>query len=125
MCLVYVDDIIIASNNDSEVDTLKNQLKSYFKLRDLGSLKYLLGLEIARSSKGIHVCQRKYALDLLYETGQLGCKPSSIRMDPHLKFSKDNGGDLVNAEDDRRLIGRLVYLHITRPDITFAVNKLS
>ncbi|KAG7599135.1 GAG-pre-integrase domain [Arabidopsis suecica] len=123
--LVYVDDIIIASNNDSEVDILKTQLKSYFKLRDLGPLKYFLGLEIARSSEGIHICQRKYALDLLDETGLLGCKPSSIPMDPHVKFSKDTGGDLVDAESYRRLIGRLMYLQITRPDITFAVNKLS
>lgn len=59
------------------------------------------------------------------ETGYLGCKPSSIPMDPHVKFSKDSGGDLVDAESYRRLIGRLMYLQITRPYITFAVNKLS
>lgn len=82
-------------------------------------------MEIARSSTGIHVCQRKYALDLLDETGLLGCRPSSIPMDPHIKFSKDSGGDLVDAEPYRRLIGKLMYLQITRPDITFAVNKLS
>lgn len=54
--LIYVDDIIIASNNDFAVDTLKTQLKSNFKLRDLGPLKCFLGLEIARSSAGIHIC---------------------------------------------------------------------
>ncbi|KAG7560507.1 Retrotransposon gag domain [Arabidopsis thaliana x Arabidopsis arenosa] len=123
--LVYVDDIIISSNNDSEVDLLKSQLKSFFKLRDLGALKYFLGLEIARSAEGIHICQRKYALDLLDSAGLLGCKPSSIPMDPHVKFAKDRGGELVDAEAYRRLIGKLMYLQITRPDITFAVNKLS
>lgn len=66
--IVYVDDIIICSNNDSEVALLKSQLKNHFKLRDLGPLKYFLGLEIARSTDGIHVCQRKYALDLLADT---------------------------------------------------------
>lgn len=54
--LVYADDIIISSNSDSEVDKLKSQLKSHFKLRDLGPLKYFLRLEIARSTERIHVC---------------------------------------------------------------------
>ncbi|XP_020876468.1 uncharacterized protein LOC110227224 [Arabidopsis lyrata subsp. lyrata] len=123
--LVYVDDILIASNTDAEVDTLKQQLQSAFKLRDLGPLKYFLGLEIAKSASGIIICQRKYALDLLDETGLLGCKPSSVPLDPHLKLEKDSTGELVDAKAYRRLIGRLMYLQITRPDITFAVNKLS
>ena len=123
--IVYVDDIIICSNNDTAVDQLKTQLKSFFKLRDLGLMKYFLGLEIARSTEGIHICQRKYALDLLDDTGLLGCKPSSIPMDPAVKLSTETGGDFVDAGAYRRLIGRLMYLQITRPDITFAVNKLS
>jgi len=123
--LVYVDDIIIASNNDAAVDELKSQLKDCFKLRDLGPLKYFLGLEIARSAAGIHVCQQKYAMDLLDETGLLGCKPSSVPMDPSITFSRETGGDFVDAKAYRRLIGRLMYLQITRPDISFAVNKLS
>jgi len=123
--LVYVDDIIIASNNDAVVDILKSQMKSFFKLRDLGELKYFLGLEIVRSDKGIHISQRKYALDLLDETGQLGCKPSSIPMDPSMVFAHDSGGDFVEVGPYRWLIGRLMYLNITRPDITFAVNKLA
>ncbi|KAL9310820.1 putative RNA-directed DNA polymerase [Arabidopsis thaliana] len=123
--LVYVDDIIICSNNDAAVDELKSQLKGCFKLRDLGPLKYFLGLEIARSAAGINICQRKYALDLLDETGLLGCKPSSVPMDPSVTFSTHSGGDFVDAKAYRRLIGRLMYLQITRPDISFAVNKLS
>ena len=75
--------------------------------------------------KGIYVSQRKYALDLLNETGLLGCKPSSVPMDPHLKLSLETGGDLVDPKAYRRLIGKLMYLQITRPDITYAVNKLS
>ncbi|KAL9811657.1 putative RNA-directed DNA polymerase [Arabidopsis thaliana] len=100
-------------------------MKSFFKLRDLGELKYFLGLEIVRSDKGIHISQRKYALDLLDEIGQLGCKPSSIPMDPSMVFAHDSGGDFVEVGPYRRLIGRLMYLNITSPDITFAVNKLA
>lgn len=127
--IVYVDDIVICCNNDSEVALLKSQLKDHFKLRDLGPMKYFLGLDIARSSDGIHVCQRKYSLDFLADTGLLGCKPSSVPMDPSLKLTSDpkvNPSDLpVDAEAYRRLVGRLMYLQITRPDLTFAVNTLS
>ena len=66
--LVYVDDIIIASSYDRATTLLKKALETSFKLRDLGTLRYFLGLEIARSSAGITLCQQKYILDLLTET---------------------------------------------------------
>lgn len=111
--LVYVDDIIIASSCDHATALLKKALEVSFKLRDLGTLRYFLGLEIARSSNGITLCQRKYILDLLTETGLLGCKPASIPMDPSVKLSSE-GGDLIeNPEVYRRLIGKLLYLTFT------------
>lgn len=122
--LVYVDDIVIASTSDTATDELIVGLKSYFKLRELGSLKYFLGLEIARTSDGISVCQRKYALDILSSTGMLECKPSSVPMVPNLKLSKTDGVLIEDRALYRRIVGRLMYLTITRPDITFAVNKL-
>lgn len=122
--LVYVDDIVIASTDDAVAVKLKSDLKSFFKLRDLGSLKYFLGLEISRTSDGISLCQRKYALELLTSTGMLDCKPSSVPMTPNLKLSKVDGDLIEDREMYRRLVGRLMYLTITRPDITFAVNKL-
>lgn len=122
---VYVDDIIIASNDDAEAERLKDDLKKAFKLRDLGELKYFLGLEIARSNTGISVCQRKYTLELLEETGMLACKPSSIPMDPSLKLAQHSPEPLLeDGSVYRRLIGKMMYLTITRPDITFAINKL-
>lgn len=78
--LVYVDDIIITRNN-SELDQLREDLKKAFCLRDLGHLKYFLGLEIATSKKGISVFQRKYILELLEETGLSACKQSNIPME--------------------------------------------
>lgn len=123
--LMYVDDIIIASNTDADVDQLKVHLSHAFKLWVLGPLKYFLGLEIARSSRGISVCQRKYTLSLLEDAGLLACKPSSIPMDPNAKLCLDSKEPLLDDPAAyRRLVGRLMYLTITRPDITFAVNKL-
>jgi Reverse transcriptase (RNA-dependent DNA polymerase) len=68
--LVYVDDIIITGNSLEEIKRVKIQLKKNFDIKDLGILKYFLGIEIAHSSKGLFISQRKYTLDLLKETGR-------------------------------------------------------
>ncbi|KAL6331964.1 hypothetical protein AAG906_020317 [Vitis piasezkii] len=122
---LYVDDIIVASNNKIAADNLKNSLNKSFKLKDLGNLKYFLGLEVARSAKGILINQRKYALELLSETGYLGCKPAKTPMQPNMQLSQDDGELLTDPSMYRRLIGKLIYLTITRPDLTYSVNKLS
>ncbi|CAN1268353.1 Retrovirus-related Pol polyprotein from transposon TNT 1-94 [Linum perenne] len=123
--LVYVDDIIIMGNNESEIKLLKSQLDETFTIKDLGLLKYFLGLEIARSEKGINVCQRKYALEILQDAGLLASKPSVCPTDTAGRLSAKSGTVLSDPAVYRRLIGRLVYLCTTRPDIAFAVNYLS
>jgi hypothetical protein len=123
--LVYVDDILLASNNIEAVHSLKASLHSEFKLKDLGNLKYFLGLEVARSNKGISLCQRKYSLDILSDSGMLGCKLVSTPMEQNLKLSQSDGGLLDDALLYRRLVGRLLYLTVTRPDISCNVQKLS
>ncbi|XP_035545938.1 uncharacterized mitochondrial protein AtMg00820-like [Juglans regia] len=75
---VYVDDIIIAGNCSFSIASLKCFLNTQFKLKDLGCLRYFLGLEVAKSSKGIHLCQRKYALDILVDSMTLGSKPLKL-----------------------------------------------
>ena len=75
--LVYVDDIILAGSSLSEIERIKGLLNDSFKIKDLGKLKYFLGLEVTRSRKGIHLCQKKYILDILTKTGMLESKPCS------------------------------------------------
>ena len=86
--MVYVDDILIASNNAQAVDELKVSLDQHFELKDLGGLKYFLGLKIARSDKGIILCQRKFASEMLKDAGMSACKPSKVPMEQNLKLSK-------------------------------------
>ena len=119
--LVYVDDILIASNNVQAVNELKFSLDKHFKLKDLGGLKYFLGLEVARLDKGISLNQRKYALEVLKDARMTACKPSKVPMEQNLKLSKFQGKLLSNP----RVYRRLLDLIITRPDIAYVVQKLS
>ncbi|KZV37836.1 hypothetical protein F511_10866 [Dorcoceras hygrometricum] len=82
-------------------------------------------MEVARSRKGIYESQRKYVLDLLKETGMSGCRPSDIPMDPNQKLNSATKGASVEKERYQRLVGKLMYLSHTRPDITFAVSMVS
>ncbi|XP_035542712.1 uncharacterized mitochondrial protein AtMg00810-like [Juglans regia] len=123
--LVYVDDIVVASNSLDCINSLKGFLNTHFKIKDLGSLRYFLGIEVAKSAQGIHLCQRKYTLDILSDLGNLGSKPAKLPMDQNLKFSKDSGFPLPDPSIYRRLVGRLLYLTITRPNISYSVQVLS
>lgn len=123
--LVYVDDVILAGNNLHEIEETKQFLSQCFKLKDLGQLKYFLGIEVARSKRGITLCQRKYALEILDDAGFLGVKPSRFPVDQNLSLTQIEGKVLNDPSSYRRLVGRLIYLTITRPDLAYAVHMLS
>ena len=125
--LVYVDDIVLTGNDNSEIIAITNHLHVAFKIKDLGNLKFFLGFEVARNSSGIHICQRKYALDILNDSGMLASKLVSTPMDYGTKLHVNSGTPLSDncSSSYRRLIGRLIYLTNTRPDINYAVQHLS
>ncbi|RVW11984.1 Retrovirus-related Pol polyprotein from transposon RE1 [Vitis vinifera] len=89
--VVYVDDIVITGSDQNGIQKLKQHLFTHFQTKDLGKLKYFLGIEIAQSSSGVVLSQRKYALDILEETGLLDCKPVDTLMDPNVKLYQDRG----------------------------------
>ncbi|MCH88981.1 cysteine-rich RLK (receptor-like protein kinase) 8, partial [Trifolium medium] len=110
-------DYSLFTKQSSAVKTLLNDK---FSIKDLGTLKYFLGFEVARSKEGINLCQRKYTLDLLEDAGLLGSKPCTTPMQPHLQLHKTSGQPLSNPTPYRRLIGRLLYLTHSRPEIAYA-----
>lgn len=125
--LVYVDDIILTGNNLDTIIHITKLLDQTFSIKDLGILKYFLGLEVARSTHGIHLCQHKYALDILSDSGMLGSRPGSTPMEYSTRLNATMGTPLSEscASSYRRLVGRLIYLTNTRPDIAYAVQQLS
>jgi hypothetical protein len=100
-------------------------LAKEFEMKTLGRLKYFLGIEVAHSKRGIFISQQKYIVDLLMETGKLACKPVGSPIDPNHKLGNVDEGAVVDKEIYQRLVGKLIYLSHTRPDIAFAVSVVS
>ena len=123
--IVYVDDIIITGSDQDGIQKLKQHLFNHFQTKDLGKLKYFLGIEVAQSNSKVVISQRKYTVDILTDTGMLYCKPVDTPMDPNAKLVSGQGELLRDPRRYRRLVGKLNYLTITRPDISFPVSVVS
>ncbi|XP_061359687.1 uncharacterized mitochondrial protein AtMg00810-like [Gastrolobium bilobum] len=123
--LVYVDDMVLTGNDMNEIQHVKGHLDNLFCIKDLGPLRFFLGFEIARSQRGIVLNQRKYTIELLSDGGLTGAKPVSTPMEATIRLSQNQGEPCHEPAAYRRLVGRLLYLTNTRPDISFAVQQLS
>jgi len=109
--MVYVDDIVITGNDTTKITQLKEHLFSHFQTKDLGYLKYFLGIEVAQSGNGVVISQRKYALDILEEIGMQNCRPVESPMDPNLKLMADQSEVYPDPERYRRLVGKTHLPH--------------
>nr|GEU87016.1 ribonuclease H-like domain-containing protein [Tanacetum cinerariifolium] len=102
-----------------------------YVIDDLGKLKYFLGIEVVKNEHGICLSQRKYRLELLSEFGMLACKPSKVPLyvsktkNKHVKLVECDDRFLENITGYQKLVGKLIYLTITKPDISYVVHKLS
>ena len=123
--LVYVDDIVVTGNDLEGREALRRCLIKEFEIKELGRLKYFLGIEVAHSKHEIFISQRKYMLDLLKETGKIGCKPADSPIEPNHRLSEAHENATVDKGAYQRLVGKLIYLSHTRPDIAYAVNIVS
>lgn len=123
--VVYVDDVLITASDDYDISDLKTHLHSLFTIKDLGAIHYFLGVEISLSTAGTYLSQLKYILDLLTEIGLTGAKPADLPLPQGTSFTSDAGSPLTHLESYRRLLGKLLYLNFTRPDISHVVHNLS
>ena len=123
--IVYVDDIFLIGNDPAEMKKLKRQLAKEFEIKDLGKLKYFLGIEVAHSNEGIVILQHKYILDLLKEIGMSGCKSGETPIEQSHKLNEGKGSTPVNKERYQYLVGKLIYLAHTKPDIAYVVSGKS
>ncbi|KAJ9548782.1 LOW QUALITY PROTEIN: hypothetical protein OSB04_021325 [Centaurea solstitialis] len=118
--LVYVDGLIISGNDSAALSSFKKYLSRCFHMKDLGVLKYFLGVEVARNADGIFLCQRKYTLDIITEAGYLALNQQAFQWS---NLARSTSPLLTNVEQYRRLVGRLIYLSFTRPDLGYAPRR--
>ncbi|RVW45799.1 Retrovirus-related Pol polyprotein from transposon RE1 [Vitis vinifera] len=123
--LVYVDDIVIIGSDSALLGQLKTHLSESFHMKDLRSLTYFLGLEVHHSPFGISLNQHKYVSDLVATTGLQGATFVDTPMELNVKLHKEEGDLLVDPSLYRKLVSSLVYLTITRSNISFAVQQVS
>ncbi|RDX66424.1 Copia protein, partial [Mucuna pruriens] len=125
LLLVYVDDMIVTGDGEIEKLNLnKKKLSTQFEMKELGKLKYFLGIEVAYSKQGIFIYQRKYVLDFLKEIGKLGCKISRVPIEQNHRIECEES-PIIEKSQYQRLVGKLIYLSHTRPNIAYAVSMVS
>jgi len=117
--------MIITEDDTEEISRLQEQLTAEFEMKNLGGLKFFLGIEVARSQRGIFLSQRKYVLDLLVEVRLLNCKPADTPIVQNHKLSQHINQVPTDKGRYQKLVGKLIYLSHTRPDIAYAVSVVS
>lgn len=124
--LVYVDDIIVASSSAQAVTALLRSLEKEFALKDLGELHYFLGIEVKKASGNILLNQERYASEIVKRVSMENCKSVGTPLSTVEKLSAYEGEKLgeKDATQYRSVVGALQYLTLTRPDISFSVNKV-
>lgn len=124
VCL-YVDDLIFTGNDESMFRKFKHSMMTEFDMTDLGRMSYFLGLEVLQRSEGIYVSQRKYAQEVLERFNMSQCNAVHNPIVPGVKIMKDEGGVEVDSTLYKRIVGSLMYLTATRPDMMYVISLIS
>ena len=122
--LVYVDDLIFASNNDDMSHELSQNMSKEFEISIIGELSHFLGLQVSQTTTGMFISQAKYLKDMLKRYGMEDCAPMSTPITTNCKLSKNDDSPLVDETHYRSIIGALLYLTATRLDIMEVVGMV-
>jgi hypothetical protein len=125
LLLLYVNDMIITRDDIVGICNLQQFLSQQFEMKDLGSLSYFLGLEVSSDQNGYYLSQAKYASDLFSRAGLTDCKIVDSPLEMNVKLRDTDGELLSDATLYRQLVGSLIYLTVTRPDLAYAVHLVS
>eukprot|EP01018_Ginkgo_biloba_P009783 Gb_07759 [translate_table: standard] len=123
--VLYVDDLLITRNNVSMISDLKKDLQMNFEMTDLGLLHYFLGIEVWQTPGRVFISQAKYIWKVLRRFRMEDCKPACTLMETRSKLSVQDEGVKIDGTLYRQLVGSLIYLTTTRPDIAFAIGIVS
>ena len=123
--LLYIDDMIITSDDMQGIQDLKHFLGRQFEMKDLGPLNYFLGLEVSSSADGYYLTQAKYTSDLISRVSITDSKIVDTPIEYNCRLNSHDGESLSDATLYIQLIGSLIYLTVTRPDISYAVHVVS
>jgi hypothetical protein len=122
---VCVDDLLIVGESFKEIGKFKDKMKQTFRMSDLGSLSYCLGIEVKQRGQGIKLCHSAYAAKILDRVGLGSCNGAVATMEPRLKLSKRSSSVLTDATTDRSIIRSFRYFLHTQPDLSISVSYLS
>jgi hypothetical protein len=124
LCL-YVDDLIFTGNDNAMFEEFKKSMKTEFDMTDLGRMKYFLGIEVLQKADGIFITQRKYAQEILERFNMAQCNSVHNPVVPGFKLTKDEEGVAADSTVYKQIVGSLMYLTATRPDLMFSVSLIS
>ncbi|XP_058185851.1 uncharacterized protein LOC131303080 [Rhododendron vialii] len=122
---LYVDDLLFTGDNEEMILDFKKQMMQCYEMSDMGLLHHFLGIEIYQIEEGVFISQKQYAKNILKKFGMNGCKPVATPLIVNEKLMKEDGEKKVDATLYRHLVGKLLYLTVTRPNIMYAVSLLS
>jgi len=123
--LVYVDDLVLTGNNNPFLNAFKIALALKFYFKDLGSPHHFLGMEIFPTSHGLFLSQQHYICEILFSTNIQDAKSVSIPFSTSCDLTPTSNAPSCDIQEFHHIIGSLQYLYLSRPDVSFSINKLS